>query len=180
MKKTAFLIWAAALILIAGCSKSITTPIVPVTNPAVVQAAAQAKIDANIAKIPAQLANPASTNCIRNWWTLNIVQWTGGQTGMCTLSGGTVCEERAYMRGECWLNAPNRAPGMPGLAPRLPAMTWTVCTADYTPVCGLVQIQCIKAPCLPIEQTFSNKCTMDQNRLAIFLHDGQCVARPTK
>lgn len=34
----------------------------------------------------------------------------------------------------------------------------TFCTADYAPVCGSLQVQCIKAPCNPIQQTFPNKC----------------------
>lgn len=137
------------------------------------QLTGQAAIDANIKDIPTELANPASTNCIRNWWTLAIVEWTGGQLGMCTLTGGTVCEERAYMRGECWVTVSNT--WFP--IPNAPKTEWTVCTADYTPVCGLVEIQCIKAPCLPIEQTFSNKCVMGQNKLAIYLHNGECVKR---
>ena len=36
------------------------------------------------------------------------------------------------------------------------------------------EIQCIKAPCEPIEQTFGNKCAMEANKLATFLHDGEC------
>jgi Domain of unknown function (DUF4377) len=39
------------------------------------------------------------------------------------------------------------------------ASTDTVaCTADYAPVCGSVQVQCITAPCPPVRQTFSNSC----------------------
>lgn len=33
------------------------------------------------------------------------------------------------------------------------------CTREYAPVCGQVIVQCIKAPCPPIPQTFSNGCT---------------------
>jgi hypothetical protein len=76
---------------------------------------------------------------------------------MCTLPDGTTCEERAYMRGEC------KSQSEP-----------TACTMDYTPVCATVAVQCIKAPCPPIEQTFGNKCTMKANKLATFLHDGEC------
>ncbi len=48
------------------------------------------------------MANPASINCEKNDGTLEIVtQADGGQVGMCTLKDGTVCEERAFMRGEC-------------------------------------------------------------------------------
>ena len=51
------------------------------------------------------------------------------------------------------------------------------CTMQYDPVCASVAIQCIKAPCYPIEQTFSNKCMMSQNKLATYLHDGECTAK---
>ena len=48
---------------------------------------------------------------------------------------------------------------------------------QYDPVCASVAIQCIKAPCYPIEQTFSNKCMMSQNKLATYLHDGECATK---
>ena len=34
----------------------------------------------------------------------------------------------------------------------------SICTQQYDPVCGEVEVQCIKAPCPPIKQTFSNDC----------------------
>lgn len=37
-----------------------------------------------------------------------------------------------------------------------------VCTMEYDPVCGLVDVQCIKAPCNPIPTTFSNQCMAEQ------------------
>ncbi len=153
------------------------------------------------------LANPASTNCIDKWWSLNIVTSSdGGQVGMCTLKNGTVCEERAYMRGECpvangwgqtspsnpWTACTMEAKLCPdgsavgrtwpncAFAPCPASAGWTagtVCTADYTPVCASVAVQCIKAPCNPIEQTFSNRCMMWANKLAKFLHNGECTAK---
>lgn len=50
----------------------------------------------------------------------------------------------------------------------------TICTMEYAPVCAKVSIQCIKAPCEPIKETFGNKCQMNANKLATFLHDGEC------
>lgn len=50
----------------------------------------------------------------------------------------------------------------------------TMCTMEFAPVCGEVAVQCIKAPCPPIQQTFSNKCQLGQNKLAKFLHEGEC------
>ena len=50
------------------------------------------------------------------------------------------------------------------------------CTREYMPVCAEVQVQCIKAPCPPIKETFSNKCEMENNSLATFLHTWTCEA----
>lgn len=33
-----------------------------------------------------------------------------------------------------------------------------MCTMEYAPVCGEVEVQCIQAPCPPIKQTFGNSC----------------------
>lgn len=34
----------------------------------------------------------------------------------------------------------------------------TVCASIYKPVCGQKQVQCFRAPCPPVQQTFSNAC----------------------
>jgi hypothetical protein len=57
--------------------------------------------------------------------------------------------------------------------------SWTLeqpvtCTMDYNPVCAKVQVQCIMAPCPPIEQTFWNRCTMEANKLAEFAYTWEC------
>jgi len=49
------------------------------------------------------------------------------------------------------------------------------CTMDYNPVCADVQVECIKAPCPPIKQTFGNRCTMNANPKATFLYTGECA-----
>ncbi len=38
-----------------------------------------------------------------------------------------------------------------------------ICTMEYAPVCTEVQVQCVKAPCYPIKQTFSNTCSAWDN-----------------
>lgn len=48
------------------------------------------------------------------------------------------------------------------------------CTGDYKPVCATVQIQCIKAPCNPIQETFSNSCNACKNPLVISYLVGEC------
>jgi len=62
-------------------------------------------------------------------------------------------------------------------SPSSPGSEWTACSMIYTPVCASVQVECIKAPCPPVEQTFSNTCVMNQNKLATFLHDGECTTK---
>lgn len=48
------------------------------------------------------IANPASVNCEKNWWTLEIKTDSGWwQYGICHLSNGKECEEWAYFRWEC-------------------------------------------------------------------------------
>lgn len=49
-----------------------------------------------------------------------------------------------------------------------------VCTEDYTPVCATVAIQCIKAPCNPIQETFSNSCNACKNPLVSSYLVGGC------
>ena len=50
----------------------------------------------------------------------------------------------------------------------------TMCTMEYMPVCASVQVQCIKAPCPAINQTFGNACSMRANKNATFLYTGEC------
>jgi hypothetical protein len=49
----------------------------------------------------------------------------------------------------------------------------TVCTMEYNPVCGSKQVQCIKAPCPPIQQTYGNACSMKADG-ATLVHTGEC------
>ncbi len=49
----------------------------------------------------------------------------------------------------------------------------TMCTMDYVPVCGAVQVQCIMAPCNPVRQTFSNMC-MAKSANATSISNGAC------
>lgn len=48
------------------------------------------------------------------------------------------------------------------------------CTREYMPVCGKVQVQCITAPCPPIDTTFGNLCEA-QAAGAFDIRDGECV-----
>jgi len=48
-----------------------------------------------------RIANPASVYCEEHGGKLTIVIGDEGQSGICTLVNGSVCEEWAFMRGEC-------------------------------------------------------------------------------
>ena len=49
-----------------------------------------------------------------------------------------------------------------------------LCAEIFDPVCALVQIQCIKAPCNPVKQTFSNSCEACKNQLVQSYTAGAC------
>lgn len=49
-----------------------------------------------------------------------------------------------------------------------------VCIELYEPVCATVNIQCIKAPCDPIKETFSNSCIACINPLVESYTRGEC------
>jgi len=49
-----------------------------------------------------------------------------------------------------------------------------VCSQIYDPVCAVVEIQCIKAPCNPVKQTFANACEACGNPLVKSYTLGQC------
>lgn len=49
-----------------------------------------------------------------------------------------------------------------------------MCTMEYAPVCGLVQVQCITAPCDPIPETFSNGCSACSQGNVISYTEGAC------
>lgn len=48
------------------------------------------------------------------------------------------------------------------------------CTADYNPVCGYVQVECITAPCNPVPETFSNSCAACMNERVEYYTEGAC------
>lgn len=56
----------------------------------------------------------------------------------------------------------------------LESETADFCTTIYEPVCGLVQVECITAPCPPVAQTFSNSCFACQNERVLYWIEGEC------
>lgn len=53
----------------------------------------------------------------------------------------------------------------------------TDCPREYDPVCASLQVQCVKAPCPPINTTFSNACEA-QKEGARILYEGECMDEP--
>ena len=49
-----------------------------------------------------------------------------------------------------------------------------ICTMEYAPVCGLVQVQCVTTPCDPVPETFSNGCTACGQENVISYTQGEC------
>jgi hypothetical protein len=47
------------------------------------------------------------------------------------------------------------------------------CTDEYKPVCGELQVNCIKAPCPPIKQTYNNRCLAEKEN-ALNITEGAC------
>nr|WP_175942406.1 DUF333 domain-containing protein [Caballeronia sp. BCC1704] len=69
-----------------------------------------------------RLANPASTNCIRQGGTLQIVDSGDGQIGMCRFPGGKSCEEWALLRGQC--SPDQKLPVLPGRVSSVAQRRW--------------------------------------------------------
>lgn len=51
------------------------------------------------------------------------------------------------------------------------------CIEIYQPVCATVNIQCIKAPCDPIEETYANSCKACSNSLVSSYRNGECNSK---
>jgi hypothetical protein len=50
-----------------------------------------------------------------------------------------------------------------------------VCAEIYAPVCATVNVQCIKAPCPPVQQTFPSSCNACHNPLVTEYGQGECT-----
>lgn len=53
-----------------------------------------------------------------------------------------------------------------------------MCPAIYGPVCATVNVQCIKAPCPPVQQTFPAPCEACHNPLVSGYVSGECPVAP--
>jgi len=64
----------------------------------------------------ADMANPASVNCVDQGGKLDIRDEAGGQVGYCIFPDGSECEEWAYFKGECAPGGGESKIGMPNPA----------------------------------------------------------------
>ncbi len=48
------------------------------------------------------------------------------------------------------------------------------CAEIYGPVCAAVNVQCIMAPCYPVNETFPNACEACRNQLVDSYVKGEC------
>lgn len=48
------------------------------------------------------------------------------------------------------------------------------CTEEYKPVCGELEVQCIRAPCPPIRQTYGNRCLAEKENAKNII-EGECA-----
>ena len=55
------------------------------------------------------------------------------------------------------------------------AKVGVACTMQYDPVCGAKEVQCVKAPCYPVYQTYGNSCVLGAEG-ATYVHAGECTA----
>lgn len=49
------------------------------------------------------------------------------------------------------------------------------CTMIYQPVCAMVRVECVTAPCDPVPQTMGNACSACTNDRVISFTQGECV-----
>ncbi len=92
--KFLFVLALISILLFAGCAGTPQTP--PAGNNTTVRQNNSSNGGT------AQLANPASVNCVQKGYKLEIrAAADGSQTGYCIFSNGRECEEWAFFRGEC-------------------------------------------------------------------------------
>lgn len=101
-----------------------------------------------------------------------IIQKTVANFDECAAAGNPVME--SYPR-QCRANGKNFVEQINKAVACTPDQrNAQVCAQIYSPVCAKVNIQCIKAPCNPIFETFSNACEACKNSLVENYTLGAC------
>lgn len=107
----------------------------------------------------------------KTWWfDANVNATRSGCNPACVVSEAT---KTAEINWRCTGAIP--PPTEPGVIACLPEQRNTdMCIELYQPVCATVGIQCIKAPCDPIRETYSNSCNACKNPLVRSYIVGNC------
>lgn len=87
----------------------------------------------------------------------------------------SLCTEFSQRMGSAWDGEGSMRPSY-GTKPGAGEI---VCTEENAPVCGEIQVQCIKAPCPPIRETYSNKCYA-RKAGATVVKEGICLPTPAE
>ncbi|MDD3793689.1 MAG: hypothetical protein PHI37_02670 [Candidatus Gracilibacteria bacterium] len=89
------------------------------------------------------------------WYVVDI-NWISDENIIVSFEDGHIQEKVTLKKSDIVLEKPE---------------DMRVCTMQYAPVCAEVQVQCIKAPCFPIQETFGNSCMAGKNPV---LYNGEC------
>jgi hypothetical protein len=110
-----------------------------------------------------------------NWRCTGAVPPDNGTTTACTMEE-KICPDGSSV-GRTGPNcefAPCPVPNNQQTACTVESRKGDVCPDIYDPVCATVQIQCVKAPCNPVQQTFPNACEACHNQLVSGYAKGEC------
>lgn len=158
MNKSILLIVAAlvlgAVLLLIGIFISRNDRKSEVSEQAVVESPTETAV---VTQPQAQLANPASQNCVDKGGTVEIqTRGDGGQYGLCDFGSGMECEEWALYRGECPVGGV-RTTGFDNIQQKYCAWSGgqtlavpnAICTFDNGATC-------------PVDAYYNGTCTQDQ------------------
>jgi|GEM_PF-928413 len=104
----------------------------------------------------------------KTWWfDANLNSTQKGCSPACVVNEET---KTAEINWRCTgLISPNN-----GIIDCLESQRGKFCAQVYDPVCATVNVQCIKAPCNPVQQTFSNPCMACGNPVVSSYIKGAC------
>lgn len=95
----------------------------------------------------------------------------GGGMGVCTMEAKMCPDGETFVSrsgADCaFAPCPSEGSALGGRGDDI------ACIELYAPVCASVDVECIKAPCPAMEQTFSNECEANKADAEV-LHEGEC------
>jgi hypothetical protein len=83
---------------------------------------------------------------------------------------------KALLCSEFLASNPDAIPGITVTNGDSKPLPDTFCTEEYQPVCGEIDVQCIKAPCPPVQETYPNSCYAKKAGARI-VSQGACAPR---